>query len=277
MSKKNFTKNDLNNLENYTYFMVKPYSSVDWKNNIAQNWVLSCLHKELSDANPENMTFYVKNHKPRFEVVAEGKVQYNKDDITKHYAEHIGKPFYPNLEKMLLENKEFGMIIKCNDPSISAVDYIRKLSGATIKVDRATGEIKQLPDPKSIRFKAGFKIYQILNLAKIGSMDIPENLDKTYTVFDTPTGQNIAYDENKVRVSEVKAYEAKYNAKTDHVDVYKNYYGYEPVKIGELGVAKNLTHTSDSAESAKREASIFLDALERESTKVDPTAGGEGR
>lgn len=278
MSKKNFTKNDLNKLENYTYFMVKPYSSSGFKNTLSRGIVLDFVCDELFKTSRESMKFFAKNHKPRFEVVAEGEVQYTPEDIAKHYAEHIGKPFYPNLEKMLLENKEFGMIIKCNDPSISAVDYIRKLSGATIKVDRETGKIKQLPEPESIRYKAGFKIYQIFNLCHC-DFETPENLDKTYTVFDTPTGQNIAYDENKVRVSEVKAYEAKYNAKTDHVDVYKNYYGYEPVKIGELGVAKNLTHTSDSPESAKREAGIFLDILERQNNKtnINPTSGGEGR
>lgn len=257
MSKKNFTKNDLNNLENYTYFMIKPYSKANWKNNIAHNWLLSHVTREIFGVTPENMKFIVKNGKPRFETVASGEVQYTKEDIAKHYAEHVGKPFYPNLEKMLLENKEFGMIIKCNDPSISAVDYIRKLSGATIKVDRATGEIKSLPDPESFRYKAGFSVYQAVVMKKFSGFEVPENLDKTY-------------DGKKV-------YETKYNAKTDNVDVYMKYFNGQEEKIGELGVAKNLTHTSDSPESAKREAGIFLDILERQNTKVDPTAGGEGR
>lgn len=57
----------------------------------------------------------------------EAFVNYTKQDAQKHYAEHVGKPFYPELEKYITSDKAYGMVVEGED----AIAVIRKLIGST--------------------------------------------------------------------------------------------------------------------------------------------------
>ena len=260
--------------ENYTYLMIKPYSSDSEKNLFARKILLDMV-KERIWGEPDPVFYQGEGR--MVEVVAEGEVQYTPEDIAKHYEEHIGRPYYGNLEKMLLSNTAYGIILKGNVPAdlFPVIEVVRQMSGATIKVDRETGGITRLPDVSTLRFDAGFEIFQKM-LNPDCTPNIPSVLPRK--------GENgkIKYLREFDGENWGQLYPVQYNAENDSVDVYKYIQVKRdrmPVKIGELGVAKNLTHTSDSKESARKEANIFVDILERQAqaNKSENTNEGMGK
>ena len=54
-------------------------------------------------------------------------IRYTAEDAQKHYAEHVGKDFYPNLEKYITSDKAYGMIIEGED----TIAQIRTIIGST--------------------------------------------------------------------------------------------------------------------------------------------------
>ena len=54
-------------------------------------------------------------------------IQYTSEDAQKHYAEHIGKDFYPELEKYITSDIAYGMIIEGDN----AISLIRNIIGST--------------------------------------------------------------------------------------------------------------------------------------------------
>ena len=54
-------------------------------------------------------------------------VRYSIEDAQKHYAEHVGKDFYPNLEQYITSDIAYGMIIEGED----AIATIRSIIGST--------------------------------------------------------------------------------------------------------------------------------------------------
>ena len=54
-------------------------------------------------------------------------IRYTTEDAQKHYAEHIGKDFYPNLERYITSDIAYGMIIEGKD----AIAQIRSIIGST--------------------------------------------------------------------------------------------------------------------------------------------------
>lgn len=54
-------------------------------------------------------------------------IKYSSEDAQKHYAEHVGKDFYPELEKYITSDIAYGMIIEGED----AIAQIRKIVGST--------------------------------------------------------------------------------------------------------------------------------------------------
>ena len=54
-------------------------------------------------------------------------VNYTSNDAQKHYAEHVGKDFYPSLEKYITSGVAYGMIIEGED----AIARIRAIIGST--------------------------------------------------------------------------------------------------------------------------------------------------
>lgn len=60
-------------------------------------------------------------------LIKSGYIQYGVEDAQKHYAEHVGKDFYPDLEKYITSDIAFGMILEGED----AIARIRAIVGAT--------------------------------------------------------------------------------------------------------------------------------------------------
>lgn len=54
-------------------------------------------------------------------------IRYTSDSAKKHYAEHVGKDFYPNLENYITSDIAYGMIVEGEN----AIAQIRSLVGAT--------------------------------------------------------------------------------------------------------------------------------------------------
>lgn len=54
-------------------------------------------------------------------------IRYTAEDAKKHYAEHIGKDFYPNLERYITSDIAYGMIVEGEN----AIAQIRAVVGST--------------------------------------------------------------------------------------------------------------------------------------------------
>ena len=54
-------------------------------------------------------------------------IRYGKEDAKKHYAEHVGKEFYPNLERYITSDIAYGMIVEGEN----AIAEIRAVVGST--------------------------------------------------------------------------------------------------------------------------------------------------
>lgn len=79
-------------------------------------------------------------------IIKEGFVKYEAEDSRKHYEEHLGKAFYPNLEEYITSDKAYGMILEGE----GAIEKVRNIAGSTIKKDKETGELI-LPPVGTIR------------------------------------------------------------------------------------------------------------------------------
>lgn len=67
--------------------------------------------------------------------VAQGSyIKYDKIFASKHYHEHIGKNFYPELEQYITSDKAFGMKVVGEN----AISKIRALVGATKNPEKGT-------------------------------------------------------------------------------------------------------------------------------------------
>lgn len=64
---------------------------------------------------------------PGINLVKAGFIQYSVEDARKHYAEHVGKDFYPALEKYITSDIAFGMVLEGED----AIARIREIVGST--------------------------------------------------------------------------------------------------------------------------------------------------
>lgn len=60
-------------------------------------------------------------------VTKEGFLTYTSSDAKKHYAEHVGKDFYPALEKYITSDKAYGMQVEGEN----AISVIRTIIGST--------------------------------------------------------------------------------------------------------------------------------------------------
>jgi nucleoside-diphosphate kinase len=78
--------------------------------------------------------------------LTEGFIRYTRDDAKQHYAEHVEKPFYPEMENYIVSDKAYGMIVEGEN----AIAKIRSIIGSTIKKDKETGAII-LPEVGTIR------------------------------------------------------------------------------------------------------------------------------
>jgi len=85
-----------------SYVMIKPeFANYDW--------VIKEVRKRLEDAG--------------LRITCAGFVNYTRDDAKVHYAEHVEKSFYLELEDYIVSDKAFGMIVE-GENVIKRVRYI---------------------------------------------------------------------------------------------------------------------------------------------------------
>ena len=97
-------------MKELSYVMVKP----EFANNHS---VIAEIKNRLIDA--------------ELKIVKASYIQYSVEDAQAHYAEHVGKAFYPALEKYITSDIAYGMIVEGED----AISTIREIVGATKNPD----------------------------------------------------------------------------------------------------------------------------------------------
>lgn len=68
------------------------------------------------------------------EIKEESYIKYDKKRARQHYAEHIGKEHFPNLEKYITSDKAYGMVVSGEN----AIQKIRGLCGSTKNPEKGT-------------------------------------------------------------------------------------------------------------------------------------------
>ena len=126
---------------------------------------------EFAD-NPEVVATVVKRLSDEGLEVNNGTyIHYTVEDARAHYAEHIGKEFYPPLEAYITGGVAYGMIVEGEN----AIARIRALAGAT-----------KNPAPGTIRYDIptalGLEIRVRENV--VHSSDGPESAEREIAIFE---------------------------------------------------------------------------------------------
>ena len=83
----------------------------------------------------------IKHYESKMLRIASMKMVYADETIlAKHYNEHIGKPFYPELIRFMSSGPVIAMIIE----GANAIDNVRKINGATDPRQAECGSIRGL-------------------------------------------------------------------------------------------------------------------------------------
>ena len=85
----------------------------------------------------EIIAIYEKN---KLEIVKMRMLTMTKEIAAKHYEEHIGRPYYEDLEKFMTSGKIVAMILKGED----AIKRVREINGKTDPNEAADGTIRKL-------------------------------------------------------------------------------------------------------------------------------------
>ena len=85
----------------------------------------------------EIIAIYEKN---KLEIVKMRMLTMTKEIAAKHYKEHIGRPYYEDLEKFMTSGKIVAMILKGED----AIKRVREINGKTDPNEAADGTIRKL-------------------------------------------------------------------------------------------------------------------------------------
>lgn len=90
-------------------------------------------------ANNDKVVAEVKKRlkKNGISILEEGFIRYDEAHAKRHYHEHIGKSFYPELEAYITSDKAYGMKVEGEN----AIARIRALAGST-----------KNPEPGTIRY-----------------------------------------------------------------------------------------------------------------------------
>ena len=67
-------------------------------------------------------------------IIACGYIQYTQETAKQHYAAHVGKDFYPALEKYITSDVAYGMIVEGEN----AIATIRAIVGPTNNPEEGT-------------------------------------------------------------------------------------------------------------------------------------------
>jgi nucleoside-diphosphate kinase len=71
-------------------------------------------------------------------VVAKKTIKAYRDLLRKHYAAHVGKPFYSGLEKFMMEHPVVAFVLEGEN----AIERAREITGATDPSKAAKGTIR---------------------------------------------------------------------------------------------------------------------------------------
>ena len=71
-------------------------------------------------------------------VIAMKMLQVTPDLAKKHYAEHVSKPFYPNLEQFITASPIVALVVE----GLEAIRVVREMLGATSGLKAAPGTIR---------------------------------------------------------------------------------------------------------------------------------------
>lgn len=105
------------------------------------------------------------------QILEERFVRYDKQSADLHYAEHIGKDFYPKLLEYITSDKAYGMIVEGEN----AIEKIRTLAGST--KDPAKGTIRY-----DIPLMLGLERRVTQNV--VHSSDSEESAKREIAIFD---------------------------------------------------------------------------------------------
>ena len=124
-------------------------------------------------ANDDEVIGFVKSKigELDLEIKDSSFVKYDVKDAQKHYAEHIGKDFYPNLEKYITSYIAYGMIIEGEN----AISQIRTIVGST-----------KNPTPNTIRYEIpkllGLELRVTENV--VHASDSTESAEREISIFE---------------------------------------------------------------------------------------------
>lgn len=123
-----------------------------------------------------NYQWVVKEVQTRLEkvglhIVCAGYVKYSAKEAKVHYAEHIEKSFYPELEGYITSDKAYGMVV-VGENAIKRVRYI--VNGP-----------EKIPTPGSIRYDIPKLLGRELDITKnvIHASDKPESAENEEKIF----------------------------------------------------------------------------------------------
>lgn len=132
-----------------SYVMIKP--------EFANKSIVILLVKEKLAANG-------------IKIEEESYVHYDKSHARQHYAEHVGKPFYPDLEKYITSDKAYGMVVSGDN----AIEKIRKICGST-----------KNPEKGTIRFNIPKLLHLPIRVTEnvVHSSDSPASAEREIAIF----------------------------------------------------------------------------------------------
>ena len=87
-------------------------------------------------ANNKNVIFEIAKRleESNLKITKSGYIHYTPDAAKMHYEAHVGKDFYPHLEKYITSDVAFGMVVKGEN----AIATIRELVGSTKNPEAGT-------------------------------------------------------------------------------------------------------------------------------------------
>lgn len=133
-----------------SYVMIKPeFANYDW--------IIAEVQKRL--------------YRAGLRITCSGFVKYGVEEARTHYAEHVEKSFYPELEQYILSDKAFGMIVE-GENAIKAIRFI--VNGP-----------EKAATPGSIRYDIPKLMGRELDITKnvIHASDKPESQEVEEKVF----------------------------------------------------------------------------------------------
>lgn len=75
-----------------------------------------------------------------FKIVAAKVMRMTNEVAAKHYAEHVGKPFYPALVEFMTSAPLMALVLSGDD----VIKKVREINGATNPAEAAEGTVRKL-------------------------------------------------------------------------------------------------------------------------------------